>query len=244
MMKSILASLGAAAVVGASAIAAPAPVDLSTWSVEGGSSNWQLAPDNNSVTQFTNGSPTFFFTDELSQGRALSGTITVNTTGDDDYIGFVLGYESGDYTTTNPGFLLVDWKQGLQSGTPPGLTLNRVVGNMSTRPPFSSTQRADTLEELARGTNLGMTGWNDLQTYDFRLVFTDSLVQIFVDDILEISVNGTFKNGGFGFYNYSQGNVTYGAIGEASAAVPVPGAAALFIPALLGGAVWKRRKAA
>lgn len=238
-----LASVAAAALGIASA--STVPVDLSTWVEESvGSANWVLAGDNNSVTQTLNGAPTVYYDPSPSQGKTLAGTIRVNTGGDDDFIGFVLGFESGDLSTDNPGFLLLDWKQNDQSGTPRGLALSRVTGNIDTDPPFGSIDRAQSLTELARGTTLGNVGWADLQTYSFELVFTPTLVKVFVDGVEEISVTGSFENGGFGFYNYSQGNVTYGAIEEGVAPpIPVPGAAALFLPAALG-AVWRRRKAA
>lgn len=225
------------------AMAAPVAVDLSTWTAESvGGANWVLAADNNSVTQTVNGAPTVFFSEGDSQGTALSGTITVNTTGDDDFIGFVLGFDSGDLASAEaPGFLLLDWKQGAQSGTSPGLVLSRVTGPVNGL--FSSTQRAAALTELARGTTLGETGWIDQQTYDFEIVFTDSLIQVFVDDLLEISVEGAFANGSFGFYNNSQGNVTYGSIGEAVVidAIPLPAAAFLFGPVALAGFAARRR---
>ena len=245
MLKSTMAAIGAVAVMGASALAAPAPVDLSTWTEESISSgNWVLAPDNNSVRQTVNGQPTVYYDPENSQGKALSGTISVGSAGDDDFIGFVLGFEAGDLNNDNPGFLLLDWRRNSQSGVGPGMSLNRVVGNFTRTRPFSASQRATVLEELGRGSTLGDMSWEVGEGYNFELVFTATLVEVYVNDSLEISVNGLFDDGGFGFYNYSQANVTYGAIGEADAVVPVPGAAALFIPALLGGAAWKRRKKA
>lgn len=204
-----------------------APVDLSSWTndnLTGGSSNWtvQNPPANDSVFQSVNGQPTVFFeAGDQAQGRALSGNITVSG-GDDDYIGFVLGYDSGDLNSSVTDFLLVDWKarnQGFCGGTGrQGISISRVTSTSGGECDFWT--HIGGVEELARGANLGDTGWARNQTYDFELTFTESLVEVFVDSILEISLTAAqagvtgFNNGAFGFYNYSQAGVTYGAITE------------------------------
>jgi opacity protein-like surface antigen len=239
-MKKFSILAAGAAFLSSAAFAAPVAVDLSTWTATSGGS-WNVAGDNNSVTQTINGRPTIFYEDgSLAQGLTLSGTIRVNTGSDDDYIGFVLGYETGDLQATNPGFLLVEWNKGSKSGVAPGLSLQKVTGRLADGP-FSGTTRANTLTELDRATSLGSTPWQAFQTYNFELVFTSSLVQVFVDDVLELEAIGSFENGAFGFYNYSQGNVTYGAITEDIAPeVPLPAAALLFAP-LAAGTLAKRR---
>ena len=89
-----------AALVGMTAsmgvMAVPVPVDLSGWTDDGGG-NWVLQAGNDSVLQTINGQPTVFYeAGSTAQGTALSGEITVQTTGDDDFIGFVLGYQAGN----------------------------------------------------------------------------------------------------------------------------------------------------
>lgn len=246
MLKTIAAAVSATALLGV-ASAAPVPVDLSTWTAEGQGS-WNVAGDQNSVLQTINGSPTVFSNGVDSQGQQLSGTIEVQTTGDDDYIGFVLGFDVGDLSNPNADFILIDWKQGNQGSfgctADEGLSISRVQGVLGNNAGAWCHDPAFGVSEIVRATNLGSTGWADNTEYSFDLVFTSSRIQVFVDDVLEIDITGTFSNGGFGFYNYSQPTVRYGALTEQAApAVPVPGAAALFIPALLGGAAWKRRKA-
>lgn len=55
-----------------------------------------VQPGNDSVLQTTNGNPTVFFeAGSNTQGTALAGQITPNSNWDDDFIGFVLGYQSG-----------------------------------------------------------------------------------------------------------------------------------------------------
>ncbi len=246
-------SLSGVAFVFFAGAAQAVPVNLSTWSAEigpgaQGAANWSLAPDNNSVTQtvnsrvgvFSNGSAT-------SQGTALSGSIRVNTASDDDFIGFVLGFDAGemDGSASSVDYWLVDWKQGTQNyaGTtaPAGLALSHVTGATTTEADFWGHQGV--VSEVARGTSLGATGWSDLTDYTFKLVFTASLIQVYVNGALEISQSGSFSDGGFGFYNYSQGDVTYAGITEnVVAPVPLPAGLPLLAGAigLLGFA--KRRK--
>ncbi|HUF67589.1 MAG TPA: hypothetical protein VMM79_02980 [Longimicrobiales bacterium] len=61
------------------------------------------------------GNPAVFFGAGNAQGNQLSGTIRVNTSSDDDYIRFVLGFHSGILTGPSD-FLLVDWRQSDQGG--------------------------------------------------------------------------------------------------------------------------------
>ncbi|MEM9838903.1 MAG: PEP-CTERM sorting domain-containing protein [Pseudomonadota bacterium] len=245
MIKSLSIALSATAALGVAA-ANPVSVDLSSWTNDGGS--WTRAADNNSVVQNTNGNPTVFSNGVDSQGQQLSGTIEVQTTSDDDFIGFVLGYDAGDLSNASADYLLIDWKQGQQGffgcDGDVGLSISRVSGTLTNGSgPWCHDENAN-VTEIVRATNLGSTGWADNTEYDFDLVFTTTRVQVFVDGILELDITGSFSNGGFGFYNYSQASVRYGALTEQTAPeVPLPGAAALFIPAMLGGAAWRRSKA-
>lgn len=193
-----------------------AAVNLSTWTNEGGG-NWSLAADNNSVRQTLNGPPTVFYSDFNGQGIALSGEITVQTGSDDDYIGFVLGFSPGDVSAAATDFILVDWKQGTQPffgcTAQAGLAVSRVTGGL---PDNAATwcHNSPSVTELARGSNLGSVGWADNTTYAFDLLFTAAQIQVFVDGVLELDITGTFNDGRFGFYNYSQSTVLYSAIEE------------------------------
>ena len=219
-------SLILAAAVAVAAPATAAPVDLSGWTAEGTTGfNRVLQAGNNAVLQTVNGNPTVFYGTANAQGTALSGTIRVNTTSDDDFVGFVLGFQPGNLTAPVTDFLLVDWKQTSQSNFgctgAAGLAISRVTAGLGNNAGAWCHSAALGVTELARGANLGATGWADNTTYTFDLVFTASNVQIFVNDVKEIDINGSFANGRFGFYNYSQASVLYAGITEEI--VPPPG---------------------
>jgi len=220
-------------------------VDLSTWiSEDTGSSdsapNWTVqGPNNDTVFQSVNSRPSVFF-DPLTTSTldtALSGEITVQTGSDDDFIGFVLGYDSGEMGTTGTDFILIDWKQGTQPsgsfGTGfEGLAVSRVT-NADSDHRFWGRDTATSgspgsVTEIARGATLGSTGWADFQTYQFELVFNQTLIQVVVDGSLELSITAAdagvaaFDDGSFGFYNYSQGSVLYASIRQDPAPPPPP----------------------
>lgn len=209
-------TLGAAVAVSC-VLAAPAqadPVDLSTWTQEG-SGTWNVQPGNDSVIQTVNGNPTIFYSDFNSFGSQLSGTIQVNTTGDDDFIGFVLGFNPGDLTSATTDFLLIDWKQGNQGSfgctASAGLAISSVSAGLGNNAGAWCHQGAG-VTELARGTTLGNVGWADNALYTFDLAYTPTNVQVFVNGALQMNVNGAFSDGRFGFYNYSQAQVEYAGI--------------------------------
>jgi len=203
-------------------------VDLSTWTAESypGSpvnpGNWILSGAK-SVTQTINSDPTFFYSDFQAYYTQIEGTMVCTPTTDDDYIGFAIGFEPGDTGNANADYLLVDWKRNTQGWNFPGnglggtadrgLAVSRVKGI-----PFAdelwqhidySPPPGQGVTELARGNNLGGTGWAIGQSYAFRIEFTPHSLKVYVDGDLEIDINGDFDDGRFAFYSFSQPNVTY-----------------------------------
>ncbi len=249
----------AASLVATGAVAAP--VDLSTWTAESyqsvagfGDGVWTVSADGSSVHQSVNGQPTLFYSDFNAHGISATGSISVSG-GDDDFIGFVLGFQPGDSTNALADYLLVDWKRGSQafnfsggtsSNTPgttafAGLAVSRVSG-IPTADEFwghtSFGEIADTggLTELQRASSLGATGWNIGQNYLFSFDFGPNNLNVYVDGVLELSIAGVFNDGRFGFYNFSQAGVTYAAFtvdsGSFPATIPLPAS----LPLLLGAA--------
>ena len=225
-VKRVLMALPLAAIpalVPTTAQAVPVPVDLSSWIENGfkgnnGAGTWTVqGAGNDSVRQSSNGQPTVFFeAGSNAQGTALSGTIEVETTTDDDFIGFFLGYQDGELNSTNADFWLIDWKQGDQSGAFDGLALSHVTGDIANGGAADPTfwEHTGTVNEVQRATSLGSTGWADNTQYAFDLIFTSTQIQVKVDGVVELDYMGNFTDGAFGFYNYSQPNVRYAGITE------------------------------
>ncbi|WP_425099603.1 VPLPA-CTERM sorting domain-containing protein [Tropicibacter sp. S64] len=257
-------SLTAAAIAFLPVAAQAATVDLSGWTENGlrgnnGAGDWTVQGVNNdSVYQSTNGAPTVFFDPGSNAlGQTLAGTIFVNTSADDDFIGFVLGYSDGEFNSTSADFWVIDWKQiaqtindsGVSRNAPAGLALSHVSGNIAaTTSTYGGLWGHDeVVTEVQRGSSLGGTGWNDFTTYTFELTYTSSLIEVKVNGVTELSytsaMNGAaFTAGAFGFYNSSQDDVRYAGITE-EAVVPLPAALPLLLAGLGGlGLVARRRR--
>lgn len=217
------------------------PVDLSSWTVNG-NGDWELQSGGDSVLQKINSPPTIFHNGTDSQNTLLRGSIEVQTSGDDDFIGFVLGYQDGELFSDSADYYLVDWKQANQSGALEGMAFSHVTGDAGTGVSGTDTSadlwnHAGVVNELARASTLGSTGWSDNTEYLFEISFTATNIQVLIDDIMQFNINGTFGNGAFGFYNFSQSNVLYAGIQEEdvppdepppTATIPAPNSIALF----------------
>jgi hypothetical protein len=252
-----------------------APVNLNNWTAESypavsgfPAGSWAVQGGGSSVVQSNNGQPTFFYSDFDTFGSKFTGDITSGG-GDDDYIGFALGFNPGDSTNGAADYLLIDWKAGTQghnfstpSNTPgstafAGLAVSRVTGIPTAdefwgHVDFSAADGggAGGLQELARGNTLGATGWSAGATNEFTFDFGPTDLDVYVNSILELSIMGSFNDGRFGFYNFSQAGVTYAGFekevgtfprGDGIPPVPVPAAVWLFGTALIGFIGMSRR---
>ena len=232
--------------------AAPIPIDLSTWQSDG-TTTWQLQPGNDTVRQTQNTDPTIFFKDgENAQGTQISGRISSNYGGDDDFIGFVLGYQDNELTSASAEYILIDWKQGDQSFPGLGQAFDGLAASVVTGAAADSEFWTHTgaVSEVTRATTLGSTGWVTGTEYLFDIVFTSNLIQVYVDNVLELNFTAadagltSFGDGSVGFYNYSQQNVLYAGLTEQQVipTVSTPAALGLFVMGIAGLAF--RRKTA
>jgi len=226
------------ALVFAFASVAPAEaavVNLNDWTAESyeavasfGAGVWTPAADGSSVTQSVNGQPTLYYSDFTAYGTKVTGKIRVATSGgDDDFVGFVIGYDPGDVTNSGANYLLIDWKRATQSfdfGAPSttpggvaqiGLAVSRVTGVPTADEFWQHTNHASHtgggVSELARGATLGATGWDFNTEYEFTFDFGPNDLEVYVNGVKQIDITGSFANGRLGFYNFSQAAVTYSA---------------------------------
>lgn len=256
----VVALAGVADFAAGAASAASVSVDLNTWTEESypavssfSGADWDVAADGSSVTQKINGQPTIFYSDFSAYGLETTGKIQVTTTSDDDFVGFVLGFDPGDTSSLGANYLLIDWKQGTQyfnfsggtanltGGTTAsvGLAVSRVTGVPTADELWGhldlSGNTSGGVTELARGATLGSTGWVDNQEYEFSFDFGPTNLVISVDGIQQFNLTGNFENGRLGFYNFSQDTVRYSAFetDEGSfPSVPLPAAAWMLLAGL------------
>jgi hypothetical protein len=265
-MRTTLALVSVMTAFSAPALAATfTPVDLSSWRANSldrtgqpigahSAANWVLGSGSDSVTQTVNNSPSIFADAANSQGQIIRGTMRVNTTSDDDAIGFAFGYDDGELSSADADFYIIDWNQAgqvLTTGDAPGATLaqrtsttgmalSRVQGDFSV---FQSEvdfwSHTGTVTELERAATLGGTGWSDNTTYAFSLLYTADRVKLDIDGVTQFDLTGTFGSGGFGFFGFSQQDVTYAALEVAP--VPLPATLPLLLAGLGGLALGRRR---
>ncbi|HYG09275.1 MAG TPA: putative Ig domain-containing protein, partial [Pyrinomonadaceae bacterium] len=189
------------------------PVSLAPWTVQqfgSGGAVWEQNATGDSVIQLHNSDPAMLLSDfNLSNGE-MEGTWRVDTSSDDDLMGFVFGYQNSGQ------FYLFDWKQ---SDQPDGLGfaergMSLKVFNAPTPP-----DGADFWPTAGNGARVrtlyhNTIPWNDHTEYGFTLQFRPGQIKIVVkqgDTVLaDFTVNDTtYADGRFGFYNYSQERVRY-----------------------------------
>jgi len=233
-MKNALRFLIVLAVLAGFSSAMADPIDLSSWSAfdfnppgyQPGS-NWALSADNFSVTQTINADPSFYLNNLSQTSYQMDGKWMVQTGSDDDFIGFVFGYQNSS------NFYLFDWKQGQQDyvGTTAyeGFTIKRIAaasaGDLTLSDFWSSTGHANsTVLASSYGSD---KGWADLTEYDFHLDFQPGVFSVSVmqgaTTLWDVTVNdGAFGYGQFGFYNFSQEMVNYSGFEQTGGVPGVP----------------------
>ncbi|MDD4268451.1 MAG: PKD domain-containing protein [Thermoguttaceae bacterium] len=194
--------------------------DLRGWVQEDyqrGSGTWSVDGIGATVTQESNGQPTVFYSDFAAPAAPLDVMIRVVGNRDDDYIGFVLGFQPGDFSNADADYLLVDWRQadGIGGGVDglKGLAVSRVRGIPDSQWDFWGHR--DGVAELARATNLGNQGWASDVEYRFTIEHGPDRLLVYVNGQLEFDLaapaDHPFPGGRIGFYSYSQPDAVYSA---------------------------------
>ncbi|MCH9647876.1 MAG: hypothetical protein K0U98_06525 [Deltaproteobacteria bacterium] len=214
-------------------LASPA-LALDTWNDESyrfgleAPGSWRLSADALSAEQLNRNDASVFYSDfTLASDLVVAELVTVDNS-DDDYMGFVLGFDPGETQNPDAEYLLIDWKKTTQSGqiggepfsAEAGLAVSRVFGLPSVAELFGHDDLTSSpvggVVELARGTNLGGVGWNTGSRYIFTFEVTPASLRVWVEDTtrsdgprLELDLAGDFSavNGRFGCFSNSQPRV-------------------------------------
>lgn len=241
-----------------------AAIDLSSWTpltldFSGGQppGNWQLQAGNETVIQTVNADPSFFLNNLNQTAFSMDGSWRVKTRSDDDFMGFVFGYQN------SANFYLFDWKQGSQDSyggsAAEGMTVKKYTGatgdglvDLSLGEFWENQSDLGDMEILAQNHGSAQ-GWVDNKFYDFHLDFNlvPGQFNIVVKDGATVLwdttvVDSTFTGGQFGFYNYSQEQVEYAGFVQTGGIPVVPdgGSSVALLAVALGGlaAVKSRQK--
>jgi cysteine-rich repeat protein len=173
--------------------------------------SWVLSTDGRTLTQGLNAAPGVYVSTLPATAQPITFELEVTSAGDDDYIGFVVGYNAGDNANPSADWILFDWKRGTQFGFTGyaylGLAMSRVNGAIVGVGDL--WEHIGVVSEITRATSLGSIGWNHNTTYEITLDYTTTAVRVWVDGVLEFDVSGAFPEGNFGFYAYSQPSLRY-----------------------------------
>ncbi len=266
MKKKLLTGLATGLfLVGMAGGANAGAIDLSSWTADtydltGGQNagNWVLSNNDETVTQTINADPSVYLNGVNQTSYTMDGHWKVTTDSDDDFMGFVFGYQNDHQ------FYVMDWKQATQNAGDPwgyaqaGFRILKI----------DATSRSDLVlkdfwEAGATTTNSTVlastygTGWADNQEYDFHLDFTSTgefSIEVF-DGTTDVSLwdttvtDSSYTHGQFGFYNYSQASVEYSGFEQTGGVIvdPVPEPATMFLfgtglVGLVGSRLRKKRK--
>ena len=184
-------------------------IDLNDWTAEDYETNTQYcasgtwAVDSNGRAKETRGqAPSILHGDFDAYGKRL--TATVRPGNDDDFFGFVVGFNSGDSTNADANYLLIDWKKSTQDfnfsgdSTSPGgeaevgLRLSRVTGipdcdEFWQHADLDGTPDASGVEELQKGASKGDSRY-DRQNYEFVIDFGSGSIEVYLDGRLELDL--------------------------------------------------------
>jgi len=224
-------------------------IDLNQWKEEGPlQGNWVVSDDGLSVRQTLNtATPSFFISPDTYINTTFRGKFSPQNNGDDDFIGFVFGYiqpiADAQHDPNDLDLYVFNWKQTLQSGfagvtAEEGYSLIHVKGQFdgSGEDYWRCLANPDVNDSRCTylGTDYGEDkGYVDGTEYTFELVYFSNRIRISINGIEIFNITGTFPEGRFGFYNFSQANVIYqGFTGTAGVAVTTsdPAHQALSVP--------------
>lgn len=188
--------------------------DLTSWSALDLDSatqpgSWQVSAGE--ARQTFNSGPTAWLSPVSQHDVKITGTLRVETTVDDDFIGFIVGFNnSADY-------LLVDWKKMAQLNAQVGMRLVRVTQPLTGNSEFFAPHTTGKAQLLASNTSIGP--WQYNQTYQFEVDITSTRLIVKIDGQPVLNATGNFSPGRFGLYSYSQEQTVFSSVAVSGSVV-------------------------
>lgn len=185
---------------------------------------WQPSSANNVVCYSSDWQPSFFVNQDSLLNVRITGEIYIDeSTGDDDFIGFVFGYKSPIIGTpaNENRFYLFDWKKTGQHApeeyggflAKEGFTLSYANGIIPSDPintyrhfwGHEEGEHFNVVEENY-GNDLG---WEFNTSYFFELIYTHKNIIIRINGEEIFNVDGCFPSGLFGLYTFNQNGTEF-----------------------------------
>lgn len=184
--------------------------DFNTWNAttSGLDGNWTVIDGGNKVHQNVNASkPTLFLSPNSYGYLSFTGKMEVYDHSDDDFIGFGFGYNNGKY-------ILFDWRNGKGDEDYP----NRVGYALTRMVPGGDSWNHNGSATLLQSNFGAGKNWVPDREYTIEVSYSKDNVKVKVDgvEVIDYTMDGSYPEtpkefpvGQIGFYNLSQGNVTY-----------------------------------
>ncbi len=169
---------------------------------------WKILPFE--AVQEVNSNPCLLLSDIDSLNQKVEGKWTAGASADDDFMGFVFGYQN------EKTFYLFDWKKGRQPFDGGVAELGMSVKLVTADSILTGNELWSTVGTTNRVKSLFHNDikWKNNVTYTFTLKFVPGVISIVIKNgsklMADIKLTDkTLTYGKFGFYNNSQDNIKY-----------------------------------
>ncbi|MDA8016718.1 MAG: carboxypeptidase regulatory-like domain-containing protein, partial [Thermoanaerobaculia bacterium] len=189
-------------------------IDLQNWTVETFAStnlsppSWNFSTDGTRVHQTANNEASVVYSDFPAHGPRIKGQMRFES--DDDYVGYVVGFEPGDTSNPDADYLLVTWKGKSEGNNPLGLRVYRIRGVPTN---FWRLDLDGAAELLATASTLGGSKWTENKNYRVEIESTANHFRLWINDGLELDVaapvGDSLPSGRVGFYCHSQSSAKF-----------------------------------